>query len=335
MIVGYVELSGESPALARAEAIGAAEALGGGPAPAGTTAFPGLFPVLLPERKAVRSLARRLALARRCLTVVRAGEAAVAAASLEGEGGLRAVFRRVGSSEGSSDASVREAGRAYGTAGGAIDLEQPERRYWIANGADGGTTLLLEAAAVDRKEMSERAMPRLPFQRPISLPTRLARAAANLARVHAGDRVVDPFLGTGALLAESGLLWARVYGIDRDPGMVRGALRNFSYLGVEASEIVEGDAGDVEFRSPDAMFDALLTDPPYGRASATGGEEARSVWQRVVPRWAERVVPGGWVVVVVPPVFEPLGAPWRETLMVPVRVHRSLTRQFRVYRRSD
>ena len=127
MIVGYVELSGESPALARAEAIGAAEALGGGSAPAATTALHGLFPVLLPDRRAVLSLALRMALARRCLTVVRAGEAAVAAASLEGERGPRAVFRRVGSSEGSSDTSVREAGRAYRAAGGAIDLEQPER----------------------------------------------------------------------------------------------------------------------------------------------------------------------------------------------------------------
>ena len=72
--------------------------------------------------------------------------------------------------------------------------------------------------------------------------------------------MIDPFLGTGALAAEAALLGARVVGIDRDPEMVRGALRNFAHLGVVADRVAEGDAGAVDFDEPDLKFDAVLTD---------------------------------------------------------------------------
>ncbi len=333
MISCYVEPSGESSPLARAETAAAAEAVGGGLAPDPLALSP-LIAVRLPDLPSIGALSARLALARRCLRTVHPGLDPEAAASLEGRDGRSAVFRRVGRSEGSSDAAVRAAGKAYRAGGGVIDLESPERRYWLATSASGDARLLREAAPVDRRASAARAMPRLPFQRPVSLAPRLARAAANLARARPGDRVVDPFLGTGALLAEAALLGATVFGIDRDPTMVRGALANFAHLGVSAAELLEGDAGEVDFADPGLRFAAVLTDPPYGRAARAGREGAAAVWRRVVPRWAERVVPGGRVVAVVPTGFEPLGEPWVPVLAVPVRVHRSLTREFRVYERA-
>jgi tRNA (guanine10-N2)-dimethyltransferase len=245
------------------------------------------------------------------------------------------VIRRVGRSPGAADAEVRAAGRIYREAGGQIDLDDPDRRFWIAVRADGTDVLLEEIAAVDRRAASARRMPMLPFQRPISLPPRLARAAANLARVRPGDRVIDPFLGTGALLAEAGLLGARCYGIDRDPDMVRGALRNLAHLGVEATELVVGDSGTVTFRDADLRFDAVLTDPPYGRASATGGEGAAELVLRVAPLWGERLRRNGRLVMIVPTGAPALPLPWAPQLAVPVRVHRTLTREFRVYLRPD
>ncbi len=334
MITCYVEPSGESPRLARAEVAAAAEALGGGLAPHPLTLSP-LIAVLVPDVPSIRALSARIALAHRCLRAVRPGQDAEAAAALEGEDGRSAVFRRIGRSEGSSDAVVRAAGKAYRAGGGAIDLETPERRYWLATTETGEVRLLDEVAPVNRQESARRAMPHLPFQRPVSLAPRLARAAANLARVRPGDRVVDPFVGTGALLAEAGLLGASVYGIDRDSTMVRGALANFAHFGVEAAELLEGDAGEVDFADPGLRFSSVLTDPPYGRASKAGREGAPAVWHRVVPRWADRVETGGRVVAVVPTGFEPLGEPWTPTLAVPVPVHRSLTREFRVYERAD
>ncbi len=330
-----VEVSGESLPLARAEAVAAAEAIGGQPGRDGPEWGPTLVSVELPDGRSGRELADRLGLARRVLEL-RAEPAAVDDVWPELATGSRsAAVRRLGRpSSGSQDAGVLAAGRAFARAGGRVDLERPDRRLWLIGQGPGRDALFEETAAIDRPAASARRMPTLPFQRPVALPPRLARAAANLARIRPGDRVLDPFLGTGALLAEAGLLGGRLYGIDRDPAMVRGALRNLRHLGVSAEELVIGDAGTAELTDPEGNFDAILTDPPYGRASSTGGESARAVVERVLPRWAVRVRPGGRVVLISPGPVAPFRDGWRERLAVPVRVHRSLTRQFCVFERA-
>ncbi len=337
MIRAYVERSGESLPLARAEVIAAAEALGGGGVTSPAARDSGeLVPVDLPDLAVVRSLAGRLALARRCLILLGARKEGLDGLRDAGREGRTASVRRLGRpSGGGRDPGIEDAGRAYTATGGRIDLERPERRFWLADERGLEGAVLEEVAPVDRRSIAGRSMRALPFQRPVSLPPRYARAAVNLARVRPGDRVVDPFLGTGALLAEAGLLGARIVGIDRDPAMVRGALRNFAHLGLSAEELRVGDAGTIERSDPSAAFDALVSDPPYGRASGTGGEEARNVVERVVPRWSEGVRSGGRIVLVLPGGYEPLGMPWRKILHVPVRVHRSLTREFRVYERAS
>ncbi|HXQ48792.1 MAG TPA: hypothetical protein VN842_03315, partial [Thermoplasmata archaeon] len=123
-------------------------------------------------------------------------------------------------------------------------------------------------------------------------------------------------------------------GIDRDPTMIQGALRNFAHLGVTAEAMTVGDSGEVEFAGSLEPFDALLSDLPYGRASGTGGEEAAGLAGRVVPRWADRIRRGGRVVLILPGGEDPVPLPWRRVLSIPLRVHRSLTREFRVYERS-
>ena len=336
MIRVYVELSGESEALAAAESIAASEALGGSRGANAAAAVSDLVPVDLPNEDAAVALASRLALARRCLLLRSEPPEIGPVLRAAGSTGDSAAVRRLGSpSSGQQDPAVLEAGRAFKAGGGRIDLNAPDHRYWLAPGADRADRLFEEVATVDRRSASSRRMPALPFQRPVSLPPRLARAAANLARVRPGDRVVDPFVGTGALLAEAGLLGARLYGVDRDAEMVRGALRNLAHLGVGAEQLVVGDAGDAEFPGEGAPFDAVLTDPPYGRASTTGGEGSAAVVDRVLPRWAARVRPGGRVVVIVPAAIRDFGPEWRSVARIPVRVHRSLTREFRVYERSD
>jgi len=333
MIPGFVEISQESPALAEAEAVSAAEALGGHALPQPRPVLT-LVGVEVPDPTAWVKLAGRLALARRCLVALGSSREAESVALEQGGKGGSAEFRRIGQpSSGGDDATVLACGLAFKAGGGTIDLETPSRRFWVVSPAGEGAELLEEVAAVDRAGPSLRKMPLLPFRRPVSLPPKLARAAANLARVMPGDRVLDPFLGTGALLAESGLLGARLYGIDRDPDMVRGALRNFRHLGVTAEELVVGDARTLDFPDGFREFSSIVTDPPYGRASSTGGEETASLVASVVGRWWQRLAPNGRLVVIVPAGGPPLEVGPAPRFSVPVRVHRSLTREFRVYER--
>ncbi|HTT73599.1 MAG TPA: hypothetical protein VMG99_05565 [Thermoplasmata archaeon] len=331
MIRVFVERSLEAPALAGAEAAAAAEAVGGRPGPAPRTPSD-LVALDVPDRAAAIELAGRLALARRCLVRL-AGPGEVAAQlAIEGRSGAGAAVRRIGHATGGGrDPGVGAAGAAYRSGGGRIDLDDPARRFWLV-ADDGGDALFEEIAPVDRSGPGRRRMPTLPFQRPVGLPPRLARAAVNLARVRPGDRVVDPFVGTAALLAEAGLLGARLVGIDVDPAMVRGALRNLAHLGLSAEELHVGDAGTIETGA--LPCDAVITDPPYGRSSSTGGAVAAELVARVLPRWADRVRDGGRVVVIFPGGYEPLGPPWTPVVSVPVRVHRSLTRTFRAYARA-
>jgi tRNA (guanine10-N2)-dimethyltransferase len=329
----YVELSGESADLARAEVTAVAEVLGGRELRIAASSLP-LMTLELPPEKAP-ALAERLALARRCLV-----EAPGGTSFRPGEGGPNspretAAVRRLGRPSGGRDVrGIDVAAKAWKAAGGTVDLDDPARRFWWFEEVPGTDLLLEEVATVDRRGTSHRAISALPFQRPVGLAPRLARAAANLARVGPGDRVIDPFLGTGALLGEAALLGARVTGIDVDDAMVRGANRNLTHLGVSAEHLVVGDAGTVEFPGSEGPYDALLTDPPYGRASSTRGEGADRLLARVLPRWAERLRPSSFAVVVLPGGPDPLGPPWQRLVAVPVRVHRSLTREFRVYRRS-
>ena len=114
--------------------------------------------------------------------------------------------------------------------------------------------------------------------------------------------------------------------------MARGALTNFAHVGVAADSIVVDDAAAV---APDGVYQAIVTDPPYGRASPTGGEDAEGLARRVVSHWARAVRPGGRIVVVVPGGGDPVDPPWLMVVRVPDRVHGSLTREFRVYARRD
>lgn len=328
-----VELARGNLALAAAEAIGATEALGGCGVSDSTPATHAIG-VELPTGVDPAALAGRLALSRRVLepwakttraaVLRRFGEEGSRGRSIE----IRSLTR--GTSPILSP-EVDEFARAYVHGGGRVDLRHPERRLVVHPLDPEGWWVAEQVAEVDVSAFAARRMPHLPFQRPVSLPPRLGRVAVNLARVRPGDRVVDPFVGTGALLIEAALLGARVSGVDRKADMVRGAIENFAHLSLDFERLRIGDAGEPE--ETDEPIDAIVSDPPYGRSSGSGGEAPSALLRRALPQWAERLRPGGRMSLIVPGGPDPLPPPWRRTVSIPDRVHRSLTREFRVYER--
>jgi putative methyltransferase (TIGR01177 family) len=334
----WIEPSGENPALASAEAAAIASALGGRSQGTIETPEMGLLELDLPDATAARMIAERMALARRVLVPWDPDDEGALLAHLrrEGQSGRSMCLRPLGRPTGSrAPRSVERFARAYVDGGGRVDLETPERRFWLADGPPGHVALAEEVGAIDRGALEDRRMPQLPFRRPVSLSPKLGRAAVNLSRALPGGHIVDPFVGTGALMLEAALMGIRVSGGDLDPGMLRGAIDNLGSRGCEFEILRVADSG-VAFDPPGGGgWDAVVTDPPYGRASGSSGEPASELVARCLPAWADRVRPGGRVVVVLPGGPDPLGPPWTRVVSVPDRVHRSLTREFRVYERVE
>jgi putative methyltransferase (TIGR01177 family) len=244
------------------------------------------------------------------------------------------ALRWLGAPPADGEERLRRCVEEYRSAGGRLRLRGPSRelRLWL----DGDALRCFERVGEpDRAAFTGRRMPRLPFRQPVSLPPKRARALANLARVGSGTRVVDPFAGTGALLAEAALLGGRCVGIDRSDRMMRGAAQNFQHLGLTAEAWLVGDAAGLATEYAPGSFGALLTDPPYGRASGSGGEPPPQLLERALAAWESRLAPEARVALAVPEGSpHPLPPSWRCERALPDRVHRSLVREFRVYRRD-
>ena len=334
-----VWLSGENEALARAEVSASVQRLGGRAfGLSQTPQTPGRINVELPGRLEAQQLAGRLALAHRCAEGWPEGPLEVLESRVKELGGSHApaAFQWVSGSTGVRPVdTLPRLGAAYRAGGGRIALDHPTLRFWVETGPAGQCRVFEEIPGVNRKAFSGRRTPRLPFQRPVTLAPRLARSLANLAQIGPGDRVVDPFVGTGSLLIEAALLGARTVGVDASATMIRGALDNFAHLGLSPETLRQADAAEAAKEFPPDAFDALLTDPPYGRASGTRGEEPHRLWSRALAAWTDRIRPGGRLALVVPEGEEAPAVDARLEQAIPQRVHRSLTREFRVYVRPS
>ncbi len=109
-----------------------------------------------------------------------------------------------------------------------------------------------------------------------SMDAELSLLMANVAGVHRGALVWDPFCGTGSLLAAAAHFGAVVVGSDIDGRTMRGGGGSLSLVGMLrqyglAGRLAGLHVGDVRHApfSPAFTVDAIMCDPPYGvRAGA-------------------------------------------------------------------
>lgn len=100
------------------------------------------------------------------------------------------------------------------------------------------------------------------------LPPKIARLMVNLATKGEGGVVLDPFCGTGTVLAEAMLLGNSVLGSDNDPAAITGAKQNLAWLQATYSlsassyRLELSDATHVSAHFPHA--DYIVTEPYMG-----------------------------------------------------------------------
>jgi tRNA (guanine10-N2)-dimethyltransferase len=172
-----------------------------------------------------------------------------------------------------------------------------------------------------------------PFFRSVLVPRRRARCLVNLTGVRPGQRLLDPFCGTGALLVEAGLLGVTAFGSDVDRAMVTGCQANLAFENV-AADVRRIDAralGDWGL-----MFDAVVTDLPYGRSASMHGAQLPDLFLAFLDAAADVVRAGARVIVMAPAGLpDPSNTRFDVSTVLRERVNSSLTREIWVlYRRQ-
>jgi len=213
-----------------------------------------------------------------------------------------------------------------------VNLKRPDVTFFgVLTG--GFFVLGRKLAEVVPKAFVLRGPRRRPFFHPSAMPAKLARCMVNLAQPVAGEVVLDPFCGTGAMLIEAGLMGCRVVGFDVQWRMVRGSLRNLRHFGVEADGVLMADVRHMPVRK----VDCIVTDPPYGRSAKTLGREVGDIVEDFLYVAADCVARGRQLCIAFPrgvrigELAEDSGFKVVESHHV--YVHRSLTREVAVLER--
>ena len=199
--------------------------------------------------------------------------------------------------------------------GYAIDLEHPQHRFGVVIDASSNTIAcgwMLgfgdESDGVSSRKAAER-----PFFKPVSLDPRLARLAVNLASGPVGNRAtIDVMTGTGGFLIEAALSNRIAVGLDLDPVMVEGTIRNLEWaLNAEGrtehkAMVLAGDATKLTdaLTGLDAPVSGFVLDPPYGRNSQ-GSLEPMALLKNVLDSAHEVAVNGAGLVLILP--IHPMG----------------------------
>lgn len=217
---------------------------------------------------------------------------------------------------------------------GKVDLKTPELeiRLVVANEVHVGAQL----GAVDRKALEGRHVRHRAHFAPVSIAPRYARALVNLARIRAGDRVADPFCGTGGLCIEAGLVGAEVFASDLDPRMAEGTRGTLAQMGIppERARVETRDVGELpEFAGGPGTLDAVISDPPYGRSSTTNREEMGSLYDRFVDAAWEALRSGGRLAFITasPELLARADRRFSRERSHDQKVHRSMTRHWGVF----
>ena len=258
------------------------------------------------------------------------GEVEEEASLVDLPGPVRVHSTRIGTSHAEIDLNSvnRDVGAILARNSG-VDIHNPvsELRVVYSKGVYLGRLL----GSVDRASYEARKTRNMPFDHPVSIHPKYARCLVNLTEVRPGERLLDPFCGTGAILAEAALIGADAVGADVSERMIEGTRMNLDALNVKAHLHVS-DVGLLAERVERA--DAVATDPPYGRSSSTNKEPLSSLMNRALSSFSDVLDSGSKVAMAVHDVELLNGAEslkLRETFNL--WVHRSLTRHFCVLER--
>jgi tRNA G10 N-methylase Trm11 len=173
-----------------------------------------------------------------------------------------------------------------------------------------GPTAWVPEAATMRQRGTSKPTP----HSDISLSPRLAQVLLNLSGLQPGQTVLDPFCGSGTILAEAYVRGLRCLGLDASASRVQDARENLRWLGGGEGhyDIRKGDARSLGLILRGTKVDAVVTEPvllprlearPRTATASELIERAGEVYSDALAPMASSIRPGGRIVVVVPVVL--------------------------------
>ncbi len=325
------ELSGEHPTIPKSEALSLLAITSSGH----RVVYEGERSLVVEARDLDRlRLGARMAMTHRVVEIAAEAEptaegVAGAAAELDlPEITYRVRAKRLGEAPLASDEVEGMVGSVLWKKGYRADLAAPEIEIRAMVTADH-IFLGREVARSDRTGFRDRRPHKKPFFHPGTMLPKLSRALVNLSQVREGERLLDPFSGTGGFLVEAGLMGVRGLGIDVQEGIVSGSKSNLE--GLDCTLLV-GDAARLPFK--DKSIEGAVSDAPYGRSALIQAGSRDELLAKSLAELRRVLVPGRRVVFVDD---RPVGGFVKDAGFEILeahteRVHRSLTRHIFVCR---
>jgi tRNA (guanine10-N2)-dimethyltransferase len=157
--------------------------------------------------------------------------------------------------------------------------------------------LCIRRFKLNKKHFQDVKPHKRPFFYPGSMSPKLARAMVNLSRVKKGDLVLDPFCGTGGILIEAGLIGTKLIGSDIQWKMKNGTGINLDYYGISDYKLHHLDVREMKLYE---KVDAVVTDPPYGISTSTGGENSENVFYQFLDSISKNMKTNGIITIASP-----------------------------------
>jgi len=171
----------------------------------------------------------------------------------------------------------------------------------------GPTAWVPDVASIRRRALAKPA-PRSE----ISLSPRLAQLLVNLSGLSAGQVLVDPFCGSGTILAEGLARSLDCVGVDSSQGRLRDARKNLEWARRNGAggrfRLELGDAREIQ-DTPGLEADGVVTEPvllpriDYRPSTAVAGEmmeRAGDTYGSALASMSRILKPGGRIAIVVP-----------------------------------
>ncbi|HJJ28637.1 MAG TPA: methyltransferase domain-containing protein [Methanocorpusculum sp.] len=177
---------------------------------------------------------------------------------------------------------------------------------------------------IDRGAYAARSPQKRAYFHPGVMMPLMAREIINLTRVEPGETLLDPFCGTGGMLMECAEMGIAAVGSDFNEEMLAGCRMN-NPNGL----ILRADAAHMPY--PDASFDAVAADLPYGQSTIISAESLDTLYNESLAEIRRVLKPGRRAVIVTHKDIRDIAARYFTIAdYIEQRVHKSLTRRILV-----